>query len=151
MAFITIIENDLYKSYELFKRITTIGSSKEADIKINSLAPIAAYITQNNSVFTLILEDKNAKLLHKQKSIKSIYLSQKEEELILNDITLIFTKEDYDTSTVILPGDSRFDRTGIPHTEETKQLMRRPRSEETKKRMRKPRSEEAKKIGRAHV
>ena len=95
MAFITIIENDLYKSYELFKRITTIGSSKEADIKINSLAPIAAYITQNNSVFTLILEDKNAKLLHKQKSIKSIYLSQKEEELILNDITLIFTKEDY--------------------------------------------------------
>ena len=59
--------------------------------------------------------------------------------------TMIFTKEDYDACTIILPGDSRFDRTGIPHTEETKQLMRRPRSEETKKRMRKPRSEEAKK------
>lgn len=98
MAFVTIINKEETKSYELFKRITTIGSSKEADIKINALAPIAAYITQNNSLFTIFLEDKNAKMLHKQKYIKSLYLSQKEEELELNDIKIIFTKDAYRSS-----------------------------------------------------
>jgi len=58
--------------------------------------------------------------------------------------TFIMTEEDLSRHE-ILPGDTRFDRTGIPHTEETKQLMRRPRSEETKQKMRKPRSKEAKK------
>ena len=98
MAFVTVINKEETKSYELFKRITTIGSSKEADIKINELAPIAAYITQNNSLFTIFLEDKNAKMLHKQKYIKSLYLSQKEEELELNDIKIIFTKDTYRSS-----------------------------------------------------
>ena len=47
------------------------------------------------------------------------------------------TEEDLDSLTEIIPEKNvwRFDRTGIPHTEETKQLMRKPKSDAAKKRM----------------
>lgn len=67
MTFVYFVEKKSNKKYEIFKRLTTIGSSPSADIKIsNQNAPsVAAYINKTEENWTLIVpEDKNPALVN---------------------------------------------------------------------------------------
>ena len=79
MSVINMIdEHSNIRSFELFKRLTTIGSSKDADIKILSLPPIAAYISQSQDNFVLVCEDKNLNIIYNSRAVKKLSLLNNE-------------------------------------------------------------------------